>query len=228
MQGDLRYFDPGEQIPGRLKADGTGTVAERGDPVELVDETGGVTRIQLAQSPASAVGTLRREPEEYDPDASYSNDEEIGQATFLSIGPVDWYDEAAAATGPAVGDEVVVGSGGVREVENVSATGTYTQDGDSTGGKTTFTVPHGLDVVPDDYDYWAESADAAGDSYVSAVDDTHITVEYLSAPADGADNVTIGFEAHESTQTRPAGRVFATGTRSSAATANKIAVLRER
>lgn len=113
-QGDLRYFDPGEEIPVRLKADGDGDVAERGDPVELVDETEGVTRVQLVNTDGEGIGSLAREPQEYDPDNAYGNDEEVGSATVLAEGPVDWYDQSDTGAALTPGDLAVLTTDGVR------------------------------------------------------------------------------------------------------------------
>lgn len=150
MQGDLRLYDPGEAIPVELRADGTGTVADRGDPVELVDESGKSTQAELAANDGAAIGALVNRPDEYDPDAAYGDNEVIGTATALADGPVDWYDDAS---GGAVGvsDKVVLTGDGVRA--------------------------------------------------------------YDSAGGDTADMIL--------------GRVFATGTRATAATSSKVAVLRD-
>jgi len=150
MQGDLRLYDPGEAIPVLLRADGSGAVADRGDPIELVGEGGGSTFGELAANDGEAIGALKERPREYDPDATYGNNEEIGQAMVLVDGPVDWYDEGTNWSGSGPGTLVVVESDGVREY------------------------------------------DAAG--------------------GDTADMIH--------------GRVFATGTRASAETANKVAILR--
>lgn len=72
--------------------------------------------------------------------------------------------------------------------------GTETFSG--TGTQTDFNVAHGLSDTPVVRDVWAESADAAGDLHVSAVDGTNITVTFASAPASGTDNVTLGFFAY--------------------------------
>jgi hypothetical protein len=148
-QGDLRLYEPGEAIPVTLRADGAGAVAERGDPVQLVGEDAGRTLGELPAEAGAAIGALAREPEEYDPDTAYGNNEEIGTATVLAEGPVDWYEEVDGE-GLAVGDLVVLTADGVRAY-------------DSAGGDTSEMI---------------------------------------------------------------LGRVFATGTRASAMTANKIAVLR--
>jgi hypothetical protein len=70
-------------------------------------------------------------------------------------------------------------------------TGTATFSGD--GSKTTFTVSHGLGVTPTHVSVEAESADAAGNFYVSNKTDTDFEVTYTSAPADGTDNVALSY-----------------------------------
>lgn len=71
--------------------------------------------------------------------------------------------------------------------------------GDATNSVTTFNIAHGLGEEPSRYSVTATSADAAGDFYVdeAATDATNLVVEYLSAPADGTDNVTLHWEAQE-------------------------------
>lgn len=152
MQGDLRLFGPGDEIPIMLRADGSGNVADRGDPIELVGEDGGVTQGELLANDGTGVGTLTNRPEEYDPDANYGANEAIGQTTIAADGPVDWFDEGTNYSGGGPGTLVVEESDGVREY-------------DSAGGDTP-------DMI--------------------------------------------------------LGRIFATGTRASAETANKVAVLRWR
>jgi hypothetical protein len=74
--------------------------------------------------------------------------------------------------------------------ENAS---TETQSGD--GSTTTFTIPHGLDFTPTIRNVWPESADAAGDFYISNATASAIEITYASAPPSGTDNLTWGFEA---------------------------------
>jgi len=83
--------------------------------------------------------------------------------------------------------------------DEVKTVGTATFDGDATNGKTTFNIAHNLDRAPSRYDVTAVSADAAGDFYVDegATDATNLVVEYVSAPADGTDNVQLHWEAQE-------------------------------
>lgn len=70
--------------------------------------------------------------------------------------------------------------------------GTSTHNGDDT--TTMFQVPHGLSGTPTVRNIWAESADAAGNKYVSAVDDTNIEVTFATPPVSGTDNVVLGFD----------------------------------
>jgi len=73
MQGDLRYFDPGEAVPVLLLAHAADAVADRGQAVELVDEADGQTRVQLVQTAGDGVGALTDRPTEYDADAGYAD-----------------------------------------------------------------------------------------------------------------------------------------------------------
>lgn len=117
-QGDLRLYEPGEAIPITLRADGAGAVAERGDPVQLVGEDAGRTLAELPADDGSAIGAIAREPEEYDPDENYGNNEEIGTATVLAQGPVDWYEQSATGAALTVDDLCVLTSDGVRAYDS--------------------------------------------------------------------------------------------------------------
>jgi hypothetical protein len=149
VQGDLRLYDPGEQVDVDVVADSAGNVAGRGDPVELVGEDGGRTQVQLVENDGEGIGALQHDNHLED-EADVAAGEAAGKATVLAKGPIDWYDESEGEN-LAVDDVVVLTSDGIR-------------------------------------------------AYVDA-DDT----------------VDMQF-----------GRVFATGTRASAETANKVAVLRYR
>lgn len=70
--------------------------------------------------------------------------------------------------------------------------GTSTHSGDGT--TTVFQISHGLSGAPTTRNIWAESAAAAGDKYVSTVDDTNIEVTFVSPPVSGTDNVVLGFD----------------------------------
>lgn len=78
--------------------------------------------------------------------------------------------------------------------DEYAVAGDVVRDGDSTNGKTSFAFAHGLDSAPDesDVDITPTSADAAGDFYI-ITDATDVTVEYVSAPADGTGNVTFDY-----------------------------------
>ncbi|MDL0127076.1 hypothetical protein [Halobacterium salinarum] len=147
VQGDLRLADPGQDLDVDVIADPDGTVADRGDPVEIAGEANGRTQVQLVTTPGDGIGSLKSAPAVDDGD--YAAGEVAGKGTALAQGPVDWYEDASGgAVSP--GDLVVLTGTGVRAY-------------DSAGGDTP-------DMI--------------------------------------------------------LGRVFATGTRASAETANKVAVLR--
>ena len=149
VQGDLRLFDPGQSLDIDVIADPGGTVADRGDPVEIAGEANGRTQVQLVQNDGDGIGTLVRAPDV--DDADYAASEVAGTGSALAQGPVDWYEDASGGA-VAPGDLVVLTATGVRAYDS-----------------------------------------AAGD-----------TAEMIL------------------------GRVFATGTRASAETANKVAVLRHK
>ena len=149
VQGDLRLFDPGQSLDVDVVADPGGTVAARGDPIEIAGEDNGRTQVQLPQAAGNAIGTLERAPDV--DDADYAAGDVAGTGSALAQGPVDWYGDASGGA-VAPGDLVVLTATGVRAY-------------DSAGGDTPEMI---------------------------------------------------------------LGRVFATGTRASAETANKVAVLRHK
>jgi hypothetical protein len=63
----------------------------------------------------------------------------------------------------------------------------YTLSGDGT--TTTFTLSHGLPVVPKAVNVGATTADASTDFWVSAKSDSSIDVSYSTAPSAGTDNL---------------------------------------
>ena len=63
----------------------------------------------------------------------------------------------------------------------------YTLSGDGT--TTTFTLSHGLPVVPEAVNVDATTADASTDFWVSAKSDSSIDISYYSAPSAGTDNL---------------------------------------
>jgi hypothetical protein len=63
----------------------------------------------------------------------------------------------------------------------------YTLSGDGT--TTTFTLSHGLSVIPTAVNVDATSADASTDFWVSAKSDSSIDVSYYTAPSAGTDNL---------------------------------------
>lgn len=65
------------------------------------------------------------------------------------------------------------------------------------GSQTTFSIAHGLDSAPSEYEVQPTSAEAAAEHYVSNVDGTNIDVTFTTAPASGTDNVTFNWSAEE-------------------------------
>ena len=150
VQGDLRLYDPGEQVDVDVVADSGGSVAGRGDPVELAGEDGGRTHVQLVENDGEGIGALQHDNHLED-EEDVAVGEVAGKSSVLAKGPIDWYDESDGEV-LSVDDVVVLTSDGVRA---------YNEG--------------------------------------------------------GGDTVDMQF-----------GRIFATGTRASAETANKVAVLRYR
>lgn len=99
----------------------------------------------------------------------------------------------AQSDGVGVANEVVIN---VQEAEEIKR-GEAALDGDSTNGKTVFTIPINQSEVPSEVSVTPASADAAGDHYVSNVTASNIEVTYASAPADGTGNVVLKWAAFE-------------------------------
>jgi hypothetical protein len=70
--------------------------------------------------------------------------------------------------------------------------GTYAASGD--GSRTTFRIPHELGTAPERTSVRPRSRDATGDFYVRETDESVITLEYVSPPADGSENLRWEFE----------------------------------
>ena len=122
VQGDLRYFEPGQQVPVRIVADADGEVPERGDPVQLAGEDGGHTEVEALADDGEGIGALQRGGgDDYDDEETEDLEEGdvLGSGTVLTNGPIDWYDESDGED-LAVDDLVVLTSDGVREYDDES------------------------------------------------------------------------------------------------------------
>lgn len=114
MQGDLRYFNPGQAVPVELVANSEGEIADRGDVVELVGESGGRTQVALCETRGEGVGHLHRRPKDYDEDDDYEEGDAAGveSATIYVDGPVDWFNPVDDYEAE-VDDLVVFDDGGI-------------------------------------------------------------------------------------------------------------------
>ncbi|RLI50743.1 MAG: hypothetical protein DRP09_19790 [Candidatus Thorarchaeota archaeon] len=79
---------------------------------------------------------------------------------------------------------------GVNALTENAGTATFSGDGSTTQ----FSIAHGLVSAPTKVQVTPLTEDAAGDFYVTA-DNTNIYINYLSAPASGADNVKVSWSA---------------------------------
>lgn len=66
----------------------------------------------------------------------------------------------------------------------------YQRTASGDGAQTTFTLDHVLYAVPECVHVTPTSADAAGDFWVSGRSGGDVTIEYVSAPPSGTDNLT--------------------------------------
>lgn len=132
MTGDNVLHTPGSQPSVRVVADGTGTVAGRGDVVELVGEgRDGIPEVALASGSGFEIGHLVDDADDYDSEATYAAGDRIGESAVYLRHYVDWFDAAGA---PAVGTDHVVfaAGGGVRAYDPVD-TGADDQPEDIVG-----------------------------------------------------------------------------------------------
>lgn len=113
VSGDLSLLVPGALPDVVVEADADGNIPERGDPVEIVGESSGRVHVGALTAPANFVGTLKRQPTNYDPDATYAAGDVVGESVALVRHYVDWIPAAGTAT-LAAGDLVVVGADGAR------------------------------------------------------------------------------------------------------------------
>lgn len=126
-EGDLRWFDPGEQPQATLVADSKGTVADRGDIVQLVGGRDGFPYVKLVEDAGAGIGALVERPVEYDPAQNYAAGDVVGDSnvTLLTLGPIDWYEPSGSYT-PTINDLVVADAGGT--VRKYDAAGGDTPD----------------------------------------------------------------------------------------------------
>lgn len=121
MSGDTTLYEPGDRVTVTINADSGGAVATRGDGVALTGENEEHPEAALVETAGDGIGHLDQDPEGYDPDATYSAGEEVGEATVILRMPVDWFTERAgwdqsvtdpSTTDAAVNDKAVYAPGG--------------------------------------------------------------------------------------------------------------------
>ena len=112
--GDLTLWQPGATVTAELVADDTGTVAGRGQGVEIVGEgSDGSPQVRLVSADGNGIGRLPKEADDYDETATYAAGEVVDPATEVELnGPVDWWEPAGDYATPAPGDRVVLAAGG--------------------------------------------------------------------------------------------------------------------
>ncbi|NUC71701.1 hypothetical protein HTZ84_05155 [Haloterrigena sp. SYSU A558-1] len=109
--GDLSLFEPGDRPTVTLVADSSGNVPDLNDFVELTGENAQHAEVSVVENAGAGVATVARLPDEYDPNASYSAGDVIGEATVLLRHPVDWV-TPSDGTDLSPGDLVVSDAGG--------------------------------------------------------------------------------------------------------------------
>jgi len=117
VQGDLRLYDPGEQVDVDVIADSGGALAGRGDPVEIAGEDAGRTQVKLVENDGAGIGALQHE-NDLDDAADVAAGELAGKSTVLASGPVDWYEQSATGAALTPGDLCVLTSDGVRAYDS--------------------------------------------------------------------------------------------------------------
>ena len=125
MQGDVFHSEPGQFPSVEIVADGSGNVPERGDAVELVDESdqAGTPQAQLT-SGADGVGAIVSYVKDYDETTSYASGDVVGQAAITGNNAgIEWKDTSESL---AVDDKVVTTADG--EVAAYDSAGGDTPD----------------------------------------------------------------------------------------------------
>lgn len=120
MTGDLIEYEPGARVPVEVVANTNGNVAVRGQGVALSGENENYTEVGLVATAGSGVGILIEDPEDFTgSQGDYAAGDSAGVATMQLWMPVqlvpiaaDWDPNATGTQTPAVGDEVMFGTGG--------------------------------------------------------------------------------------------------------------------
>jgi len=124
---DLVKWPDGTPVPVEVEANASGNVAQRGDMVQVVDESDGVPVVRLTETRGEGVGILTRDPDDYDSGTNYATGDSAGRTELELVAPVYWVEPDAAYAAPSVGDRVTSApGGGVDVVDGAVAAG---QDG---------------------------------------------------------------------------------------------------
>lgn len=115
--GDLYLYVPGDAVGVDVVADSSGNVATRGEGVELSGENDAVVEVALVGTAGNGLGFLSRNPDTFDPNATYSAGETVGRSEVELWKPVALLPVDSAYT-PALGDLVQWSSGGDVEAYN--------------------------------------------------------------------------------------------------------------
>lgn len=118
---DLIEYTPGAGVAVEVTADSGGTVATRGQGVELSGENDALTEVSLVETAGGGVGFLARDPDDFTGNqGDYAAGESAGRAEIVLYKPivlldaVDDFDSGATGTQEAaVGDEVEFKTGGI-------------------------------------------------------------------------------------------------------------------
>lgn len=118
--GDLIQFTPGGEVDVEVVADSNGTVAGRGDGVQLTGDTEQRPQVKLVEDAGKGIGILQRDVKEYDEsDAPYSAGEVVGVTEVILYKPVilcnavaDFDTGTAGTQGAEVGQFVEFKDGG--------------------------------------------------------------------------------------------------------------------
>lgn len=128
VQGDIGLYEPGDKPDVLVVANADGSVAQRGDMVEVVGETPDYTTVRKTTADGRGVGVLIETPFGYDEAETYAGGAEVGDATialghrvdYLKVAGAGWdqTDVTPAATSAAVGDFVMSAENGTVQMSD--------------------------------------------------------------------------------------------------------------
>lgn len=99
FNSDLFPFYPGDSVAMEVQANSNGVMATRGDEVKVLSENENFVVVGAVEAAGDvSIGTLTEDPDDYDPDTSYSAGDSAGVADVSLDGRVVMHETAEAVT----------------------------------------------------------------------------------------------------------------------------------